>query len=61
MIAAVIGIPGCGSTILASVTHGGLWDEWFPDVAVLNRGIGGERSDGLQPLRDLPVDGAATA
>lgn len=34
-----------------SITQGGLWDEWFPDVAVLNRGIGGERTD--QVLRRL--------
>lgn len=27
-----------------SITHGGLWDEWFPDLPVLNRGIGGETS-----------------
>ncbi|MGW0665121.1 GDSL-type esterase/lipase family protein [Streptodolium elevatio] len=27
-----------------SITEGGLWDEWFPHAAVVNRGIGGETS-----------------
>ena len=30
-----------------SITEGGLWNEWFPERATLNRGIGGERSDAL--------------
>ena len=34
-----------------SITEGGLWDEWYPTVPVLDRGSGGETSD--QVLRRL--------
>jgi lysophospholipase L1-like esterase len=27
-----------------SITEGGLWDEWFPEVPIANRGVGGETS-----------------
>ncbi|WP_328609532.1 GDSL-type esterase/lipase family protein [Amycolatopsis sp. NBC_00345] len=39
-----------------SITEGGLWDEWFPDVAVLNRGIGGERTAGVLSRLDTAID-----
>ncbi len=31
-----------------SITEGGLWEEWFPELAVLNRGIGGDSVGGVQ-------------
>ncbi|KAA9106544.1 GDSL-type esterase/lipase family protein [Microbacterium rhizomatis] len=30
-----------------SITAGGLWQEWFPDVAVANRGIDGDLTAGV--------------
>ena len=41
-----------------SITEGGMWDEWFPDARVSNRGIGGEISSQvltrLHSAIDLP-------
>ena len=31
-----------------SITEWGLWEEWFPELAVLNRGIGGDSVGGVQ-------------
>jgi lysophospholipase L1-like esterase len=31
-----------------SITEGGLWDEWFPTVRVLNRGIGGNTTSEIR-------------
>lgn len=30
-----------------SITEGGQWHEWFPDLAVANRGIGGDTTTGV--------------
>jgi lysophospholipase L1-like esterase len=30
-----------------SITEGGLWNEWFPDIAIANRGTGGETTANL--------------
>jgi len=30
-----------------SITAGGLWQEWFPTVSLVNRGIDGDMSDGV--------------
>jgi len=30
-----------------SITEGGLWQEWFPGIAVKNRGIGGDTTSGV--------------
>lgn len=36
--------PGPGSIVFLgdSITEGGLWEEWFRDAGVVNRGIGGD-------------------
>ena len=39
-----------------SITEGGLWHEWFPDVPVLNRGIGGERSADVLRRLDTAIN-----
>jgi lysophospholipase L1-like esterase len=38
-----------------SITEGGLWNEWFPHVPVLNRGIGGETSADLLARLDTAI------
>jgi lysophospholipase L1-like esterase len=43
-----------------SISEFGLWDEWFPEVPVLNRGIGGETSaQVLERLSSAIVEPAA--
>ncbi len=39
-----------------SITEGGLWDELFPDVPVLNRGIGGDTTVDLRQRLDDAVN-----
>ena len=42
-----------------SITEGGSWHEWFPHATVVNRGIGGDTTDGV--LHRLPAAvGAST-
>ena len=41
-----------------SLTARGLWSEFFPDVAVSNRGIGSDTSEGLLNRLDTVVEGA---
>ena len=54
---AALGVaPGRVVFLGDSITQGGLWDEWFPDVAVLNRGIGGERSDEVLRRLDTAIN-----
>lgn len=37
-----------------SITEGGSWHEWFPDLPVRNRGIGGDTTEGvLQRLHQI--------
>lgn len=31
-----------------SITEGGLWNEWFPGLPIVNRGISGDTIDGLE-------------
>ena len=40
-----------------SISEGGLWDEWFPDQPVLNRGIGGETSAQVLARLDSAIAG----
>ncbi|WP_297542938.1 GDSL-type esterase/lipase family protein [Amycolatopsis sp.] len=54
---AVLGAPGGRVVFLGdSITEGGLWDEWLPNVDVLNRGIGGERSADVLRRLDTAVN-----
>ncbi|MGW4533195.1 GDSL-type esterase/lipase family protein [Nocardia sp. NPDC004340] len=39
-----------------SITEGGLWDEWFPEVAPVNRGIGGNTVDDLRARIDTAIN-----
>ncbi|MGC0417936.1 GDSL-type esterase/lipase family protein [Embleya sp. AB8] len=39
-----------------SITEGGLWDEWFPDAAPVNRGIGGNTVADLLGRLDTAID-----
>ena len=54
--AAVGAAPGRVVFLGGSITEGGLWDEWFPNVAVLNRGIGGERTANVLCRLDSAVN-----
>ena len=54
--AAVGAAPGRVVFLGDSITEGGLWDEWFPNVAVLNRGIGGERTANVLRRLDTAVN-----
>jgi lysophospholipase L1-like esterase len=38
-----------------SISEGGLWNEWFPDVPILNRGIAGETTDDVLGRLDTAV------
>lgn len=41
-----------------SITEGGLWNEWFPAVAIRNRGVGGDTSrEVLSRVHSATVDG----
>ncbi|UGQ12331.1 GDSL-type esterase/lipase family protein [Yinghuangia sp. ASG 101] len=52
--------PGCVVLLGDSITEGGLWHEWFPDVPLVNRGIGGNTvADVLARLDTAVVDPAA--
>ena len=39
-----------------SITEGGLWQEWFPEVDCVNRGIGGDTIDNLLARLDTAID-----
>lgn len=54
--AALGAAPGRVVFLGDSITQGGLWDEWFPDVAVLNRGIGGERTADVLRRLDTAIN-----
>lgn len=43
-------LPPPGATVFLgdSLTEGGLWQEWFPDLLAVNRGIGGDTVRGLR-------------
>ena len=38
-----------------SITEGGSWHEWFPDVPVVNRGIGADTTDGVLARLDSAI------
>lgn len=38
-----------------SITEGGAWHEWFPDLPVINRGIGGDTTDGVLARLDSAI------
>ncbi|MFE2960118.1 GDSL-type esterase/lipase family protein [Nocardia tengchongensis] len=42
-----------------SITEGGLWDEWFPQLRPVNRGIGGNTIDDLRGRLDTAIDAPA--
>ncbi|MFE1665741.1 GDSL-type esterase/lipase family protein [Microbacterium sp. P02] len=41
-----------------SITAGGLWHEWFPEVSVANRGIDGDTTEGVLARLSSAVAGA---
>lgn len=49
-------VPGAVVFIGDSITEGGIWDEWFPDTLVSNRGIGAEVIDDLLVRLDTALD-----
>jgi lysophospholipase L1-like esterase len=38
-----------------SITEFGLWDEWIPDLSVVNRGVAGDTSEGVLKRLDSAV------
>jgi lysophospholipase L1-like esterase len=41
-------LPGGEVVFLGdSITEGGMWHEWFPGLPIVNRGIGGDTTDGV--------------
>lgn len=38
-----------------SITEGGAWSEWFPGLHVVNRGIGGDTTDGVLARLDTAI------
>ncbi|MFB7893632.1 GDSL-type esterase/lipase family protein [Microbacterium sp. NPDC056044] len=42
-----------------SITEQGLWDEWFPDLSVLNRGVGGETVAEVTARVPIALSGAS--
>lgn len=38
-----------------SITEGGCWDEWFPELPACNRGIGGDSVSGVQSRLDAAM------
>lgn len=44
-----------------SITEGGLWHEWFPGVALKNRGIGGDTTRGVLDRMDTAIGPAPAA
>jgi lysophospholipase L1-like esterase len=51
--------PGAVVFVGDSITHGGLWDEWFPGARVLNRGIGGETTADVLRRIDAAINAPA--
>lgn len=54
-------VPAPGAVVFVgdSITHGGLWDEWFPDALVVNRGSGGETSADVLRRIDAAINAPA--
>jgi lysophospholipase L1-like esterase len=50
--------PARGHVVMLgdSITEFGSWDEWFPDVPIINRGIGGETSGQVLARLDTAID-----
>ncbi len=54
---AALGVePGRVVFLGDSISEGGLWEEWFPSVQVLNRGIGGETSAQVLDRLDTAIN-----
>jgi len=50
-------LPPDGVVLLGdSITEQGIWDEWFPDHATLNRGIGGDTVGGVMARLDSAIN-----
>lgn len=49
-------LPGGEVVFLGdSITEAGRWHEWFPDLPVVNRGIGGDTTDGVLRRMDSAI------
>ena len=48
-------VPGRVVFLGDSITEGGQWDEWFPDLPTLNRGIGGDSVSGVLDRLDTAL------
>lgn len=42
-----------------SITEQGMWHEWFPDLPVLDRGIGSDTIGGVRARLEHAIDGPA--
>ena len=52
--------PGGAIVFLGdSITEWGAWQEWFPGTLVVNRGIGGDTTEGVLKRLDAAIDGPA--
>ncbi|HSA52508.1 MAG TPA: GDSL-type esterase/lipase family protein [Yinghuangia sp.] len=50
-------VPAPGRVVFLgdSITEGGLWHEWFPDLPLINRGIGGNTIDDVLARLDTAI------
>ena len=48
--------PGSVLFLGDSITEQGMWNEWFPELPTLNRGVGGDTVSGLHARLDRAVD-----
>lgn len=53
--AALPPVPGAIVFLGDSITEAGIWPEWFPDVQVLNRGIGGDTTSQILRRIDTAI------
>lgn len=51
-------VPPPRATVMLgdSITEGGLWNEWFPDQNIVNRGIGGETAEQVLARADSAIN-----
>jgi lysophospholipase L1-like esterase len=54
--AELVPLPGAVVMLGDSITEGGIWDEWFPERAVVNRGIGGETAEQVLARIDSAIN-----
>lgn len=52
-------LPATGRIVFLgdSITEQGMWDEWFPEWPVINRGIGGDTAGGVTKRLDSAING----